>query len=79
MLWIDYYSVHYGLLDGYSFCSDSYDLEFINDNSLRELPLWMTVEGNKVTIEYNTLIDFEQEELINVHVTRDGEVMVVER
>ena len=75
LLWFDYYSVHYGLLDGYSFCSHSYDLVF----TPVDLPLWMTIEGNKVTIEYNTLIDFDDEALIEVNVLRDNVEMVVER
>ena len=39
----------------------------------------MTVEGNKVTLEYNTLIDFDDEALIDVYVLRDDVDMVVER
>ena len=50
----------------------------IQDNQ-EPVPLWMTVEGNKVTLEYNTLIDFDDEALIDVYVLRDDVDMVVER
>ena len=65
-------SKYYGALDGYTFCSESYDLVVSTDADTQ--PLWLDVAGNYVTVTTSTEIDNEDAVLVTVTASRDGEI-----
>ena len=75
VIYVDYTSIHYGHLDGYSFCKDSYEFVLEPEN----MPLWVTVVDNIVTIGYNTDIDPTVQQEITVNVMKDGANLITPR
>ena len=82
VLLVDYTSMYYGTLDGYSFCKDSYDLVLEYKRGFLETtdqPLWMTVHDNCIIISGKTAIDPSDAVEVTVRVQREGKDLIVGR
>ena len=72
---IDFISLFYGYMDGYSFCSHTYDL--VIEPAVR--PLWMAVNDNTIVVRSSTSFDPEDSITVTVKVMKDGNRLVTDR
>ena len=67
---VDELSLFYGNFDGYSFCKDYYELSITVVEG--DLPAWVTIIGNTVSIKAESELDLADETTLRVEVRVDG-------